>query len=124
MNIPQRIQASRQHPEPESCFRVTRNSRFGNKHKITKGSIGWMVDTGLTLRLCHSKDEAHTVAVELHMDDLKKMQKHEAEKFAEYLDILSQYEYLSCFCPLNLPCHVDNWLHFLQQRAQALAQQA
>ena len=36
------------------------------------------------------------------------------DKFIKvYLLPLVKYKYLSCFCPLDKPCHVDVWIEYL-----------
>lgn len=38
------------------------------------------------------------------------------ERFGEhYLRPLEGYEYLSCFCPLDEPCHVDIWIEYFEK---------
>jgi len=32
-----------------------------------------------------------------------------------YLRPLMGYDYLSCFCPLDKPCHVDIWIEYLEK---------
>ncbi len=38
------------------------------------------------------------------------------EWFVEcYLRPLMKYDYLSCFCPLDKPCHVDIWIEYIEK---------
>ena len=30
-----------------------------------------------------------------------------------YLEPLMKYDYLSCFCPLDVACHVDIWIEYI-----------
>lgn len=54
-------------------------------------------------------------AVELHMADLRAWRERRPAEFENLLKLLRGYDYLACWCSLDVPCHVDNWLYFLNE---------
>ena len=100
---PKRIQRKRTagYVQPPNTKYMGRKGRvqsiWANEHKITP-------------------EVSREQAVELHKKDLENMKADSPTGFEKLLDILDGYENLSCFCPLDKPCHVDNWLYFLRLR--------
>jgi len=58
----------------------------------------------------YGRDEA----VDRHMNYLRELKLFSPDEFNARLDYLRQFENLSCWCPLEVRCHVDNWLYFLK----------
>jgi len=116
MNIPTRIVASRQHPEPAGTKRVCRPSKFGNNNKIIKVAkdfyiINFPENNGTAEWL--SIAAAHQRAVEFYAIDMIDL----LYENPAYYDELFEYKHLACFCPLELPCHVDAIIVHLTRRA-------
>jgi len=107
MNIPDRLQASRQHKEPEGTKRVCRPSKYGNKYKLITGGF-------LSVAMQHE-----------HAVNMYKIQMEEnLSNDPAYYDDLFNYEHISCFCPPHLPCHTDAIIAHLKRRAAELEQVA
>ena len=60
-----------------------------------------------------SKREAHRIAVKLYRGHLRRMIEDDntREKFVQ----LNCYDYLSCWCPIDMPSHVDIMIEELEQ---------
>ena len=121
--IPTRIVASRQNPEPESTFRVSRTSRFGNDYHVVtvkgKTPIYYVENkkTGYKSKFAiQSKEAVHKHAVEMFKIQMEAI----LEKDPAYYDILLGFKHISCFCTLDLPCHADAIIEHLKRREQEL----
>lgn len=116
MTVPTRIRASRQHPEPEGTFRVCRTSRFGNDYRIRKLKSGnWQVFNPKTNYISismGSENIAHEHAVRMFQFQIDALLAIDPA----YYDILLKYKHISCFCPLDLPCHCDPIIKLLERR--------
>lgn len=122
MKVPQRIQASRQHKEPTNCRRVCRPSKYGNINRIVKVSNDcYIVDYPSRVGTAEwlSKFDAHKRAVEFYDLDMNDFLYDDPA----YYDNLLNYDYISCFCPLSLPCHCDAIIRHLEQRIKVLMAQ-
>lgn len=97
-----RLKGWRQPPNTRYCGRGT---KYGNQHKIIVTLDGWVVD-GVKFQ---TRYDAQKYSVEKYkMDVLEELKRNPA-----YFDELKGYENLSCFCPLEMPCHVDAIIEFL-----------
>jgi len=107
MNIPQRWQRSRRAgaKQPDSCRYVGRGTMWGNENKVS----GWLSS--------EQKIENHKRAVSFYKMDMKVW----LSKSPDYFDDLLNYEYISCFCPLDMPCHCDAIIEHLRERIKVLA---
>lgn len=125
MNVPQRWQRSRKAgaKQPDSCRYVGRGTQYGNRHYIIKEENDWLVfdceDLSYQKQFitCHTLKDAHTKAVELHKTDMLIWLEHNPA----WLDVLLGYKYISCFCPLDMPCHCDAIIEHLRERIKVLA---
>ena len=79
------------------------------------GRKGWRTGFNKFANWYSVEEYGQAEAVRLHMEDLKEMKAKEPGKFNEMLDELREYDYLSCWCAADEPCHVDNWIYFLSQ---------
>jgi hypothetical protein len=102
--IPKRWQRSRKAgaKQSDSCRYVGRGTKYGNKHKVITG--GFLMVTF-----------AHEHAVNLYRLQMEENLKNDP---AFYDDLLN-YEYISCFCPLDMPCHCDAIIEHLKKRVNA-----
>ena len=112
---PKRIQRKRtagwkQPPNTRYCGRGT---KYGNTHVIKKMPIYWMVEIAPnhpSVRVTHTLKEAHQVARDFYAEDMKRI----LEKAPNFYDDLRKYTHLSCFCPLDMPCHLDPIIEYLE----------
>lgn len=111
---PQRWQRSRRlgSRQPSSTRYCGRGTKYGNphvvEHAIRNGKDIWIVATGdCETETFTNRVVAHARAVELYKNDFMERAKHDRGLIARTKQELGQYEYLSCFCDLSLPCHVD-----------------
>ena len=100
--IPQRWQRSRKAgaKQPDSCRYVGLVTMYGNEHKVITGRF-------LTKYFAHE-----------HAVNLYRLQMEEnLHNDPAYYDDLLNYEYISCFCPLDMCCHADAIIEHLKLRA-------
>jgi hypothetical protein len=95
MQIPKRWQRSRKAgaKQPNSCRYVGRGTMYGNTTKIGHGITRHQ-------------------AVECYKMDMKII----LSRCPDFYDDLLNYEYVSCFCPLDMPCHCDAIIEHLKTR--------
>ncbi len=107
MNVPQRYQRSRKagDKQPDSCRYVGRGTGYGNAYKVAK-----------SLSKEH-RIENHDRAVRMYKMQMRSW----LDKNPAYYDDLLNYEYISCFCPLDMPCHCDAIIEHLKERIKVLA---
>lgn len=114
--IPTRVQRSRaksakQPPNTRYCGRGT---KYGNEHVVEYVGSGWWAVDG------EEHDDKKTVqaeAVDMYIYDMQIVLRYKPEFF----DDLLKYEHLSCFCPLDMPCHVDAIIEHLKRREAELS---
>ena len=103
---PQRWQRSRLPGarQPASCRYCGRGTKYGNDYEIQKQATqyGMMVE----------REYALTKFRQQMADNLK----HDPA----YYDDLLNYDFISCFCPLSLPCHCDPIIEHLKERIKEL----
>jgi hypothetical protein len=112
--IPTRWQRSRKAGarQPDSCKYVGRGTVYGNRHKVqTRFDEG-----GLTKPYTIPLKQAHENAVEDYLEDMSILLGNDP---AFYDDLLN-YEYISCFCPLDMPCHCDAIIEYLKRRYERI----
>lgn len=125
MNIPKRIQRKRTkgYRQPPNTLYCGRPSKWGNPLKVSNGKI--YIDAGHRRNpqykwtyLCNGDV---TDMIDIYKNMFKPIQERKIRPDIltsdflywcvrlRYYDIteLSKYDYLSCFCPLDRPCHVD-----------------
>lgn len=97
----QRVQTSRQHKDPPNCFRAARPSMYANRYRMKKATNPYeeMVE--------------HYYAVERFREQMEEILKRNPA----FYDPLLEYDFISCYCPLHLPCHVDMIIEHLTRRA-------
>lgn len=116
MNTPDRVQRSRkagskQPPDTRYCGRGT---KYGNEHVIEKLDNGWW---GIEGEEYDNKYDAQNDACDLYSYDMRIVLRYKPAFF----DDLLNYKHLSCFCPLDMPCHVDAIIEHLKRRAVELS---
>jgi len=126
VRIPHRHQRSRLKDarQPESCKYCGRPGKFSNDYEIfdvnTKGHPGFYYisnrKTGYLSNVFGGDQSAHRHAVEMHKIQMESNLKSDPA----YYDDLLKYKWLSCFCPLDLPCHVDTIIEHLRKRVTHL----
>jgi len=90
---------------PAGARYVGRGTRWGNPNQITQTATnGWNVnhDNGSSVGVFASKREAHRFAVEAYRAHLKAN-----PKLADRARVELRGRDLMCWCPPELPCHVD-----------------
>lgn len=99
--IPDRVQRSRKagSKQPPNTRYCGRGTKYGNKYKVSDYK-----DV--------SKWDAHKYAFWHYAGSLQEIVKTDPA----YYDDLLNYEHLSCFCPLDMPCHVDAIIEHLKRR--------
>lgn len=125
MNIPQRWQRQRKAGarQPDNCRYVGRGSPYGNDYKVITMDGTYItcyavdnLKTGYQTGVIFSKEKAHEHAVEMHkIQMIENLRKDPA-----YYDKLLNFKYISCFCPLDLPCHCDPIIEHLKERIKVL----
>lgn len=92
--MPQRIQRLRVKGwrKPPGTLNATRPSRHSNPFSMIGGEMG---------------REDSIFRFRLHLDI---MQRNEPEKYNALLDEVRAAKNIMCFCPLDKPCHVDEWI--------------
>jgi uncharacterized protein DUF4326 len=97
---PQRIQRKRTKgwKQPPLTKYLGRGTAHGNEYVI-------------------GKDGTRDECLQLFRGRLEAMiQFYGARTFVQhYLEPLAPYENLSCFCPLDVPCHVDIWIEYMNR---------
>lgn len=123
MNVPQRLQRSRQAGAKHgNCRSVVRGTKYGNDYEIKmidkRLQIGYVINrkTGYHSRQISGEAALHKHAVEMHKIQMEENLKSDSA----YYDDLFNYDFISCFCPLNLACHCDVLIEHLQKRLQEL----
>lgn len=128
MTLPQRhqrirhIQGAKQPPGTVYVGRKRGISKFSNPHYILRRrDQEYYVFVRLEadrpqLDGPYSKMGAHVRAVELYRVDMAKWLK----KDPVYFDELLNAKYISCWCDLALPCHIDPILEHLTLRIKEL----
>lgn len=110
--MPKRYQRSRTKgaKQPASCRYCGRGTIYGNDYRITHPTPeNWKVtyiQTGNDWNF-HTELEARTWSIEMYKHDTESIMQHDRGWIARLKQDLGRYEYLSCFCPLDMPCHVD-----------------
>ncbi len=61
--------------------------------------------------------KAHERAVEIHKIQMEANLRSDPA----YYDDLLGFAFISCFCPLDLPCHCDAIIEHLEERGKVLA---
>jgi Domain of unknown function (DUF4326) len=123
MNIPTRVQRSRKagSKQPEGtryCGRHNGYNPFASQHNIEKTNKNWYVwADGEWIRF-DSQIEAHTFSVARYKRDMVDWLSVDPEYFDKLLR--PEVKHLSCFCPVDLPCHVDAIIEHLTKRAKEL----
>ncbi len=114
MNIPKRWQRSRAKcaKQPASCRYCGRGTKYGNKHKVESDFWDAEFDKWFSIPL----RQAHENAVEEYLEDMSIWLGNDPA----YFDDLFNYKYISCFCPLDLPCHCDAIIEHLEKRIKEL----
>ncbi len=104
MNIPQRWQRSRKagDKQPDSCRYVGRGTKYGNPVRV--GNLDYKTHKPRT-----------------HQDVVNDYRLVIAGRSIYYYDDLLNYEYISCFCALDMPCHCDAIIEHLKERIKVLA---
>lgn len=113
---PQRIQrlrtkGARQPPNTRYCGRGT---GYANTHKVEPdGECFKVFDAdyfGGNYRYFMMRKDAHVFAIELFKKDTEEYMALNPK----YFEPLRGFDFLSCFCPPSLPCHVDVLIECLQ----------
>ena len=102
------------HSKPVAVRYVGRPTRWGNPYRVVKGRSGLLGvitpdERVVTLRTDCTGSEAARVAVrgfQRHLDHLDRSTKPRAV-LARHLAPLVTADVLSCWCPLDAPCHAD-----------------
>lgn len=91
-----------------------RGTKYGNMHKVeTEGECFKVFDVdyfGGNYRYFMERKDAHAFAVKLYKKDTD-------EYFIlnpKYFEELRGFDFLACFCPPSLPCHVDVLIELLE----------
>ena len=94
---------------PDNCKYVGRPGKFGNPFIVsdeltaleaTRRYKECILNNAMTYYYFYEVDAS------LMFDHFKYI--------SEHINDLKQYDYLSCFCPLNKPCHVDVLIELLK----------
>ncbi len=102
-NTPQRVQRSRAKGSktPPNTRYIGRPTKWGNPYRVKKPTTVLTVEQRFSLHLPLCSDRAEAV---------KKYEWWLGRRLAidpTFLEPLRQYDYLSCWCPIDEPCHVD-----------------
>jgi len=94
MNIPNRIQRRRIKGwrKPHNTLNATRPGRHGNPYTMIGGEFG-RDDSLLSFRVY-----------------LDVMERDRPEEYKHLIDDIKNADYVMCWCPLDRPCHVDEWI--------------
>ena len=123
MNIPTYVQRSRkagakQPPETYYCGRHNGYNPFANRHNIEQMGQYWYLWADEWIRFDDQTD-AHNFSVTRYKRDMADLLNVESA----YYDKLFDYKYLSCWCSVDMPCHVkDAIIPYLERRARELEQ--
>jgi len=117
MKIPKRIQrlrakGAKQPPNTRYCGRP---SKYANNHKVETMIYDAEFDKWFDVPL----KQAHENAVEDFLEDMSILLGNNPA----YYDDLFNFDYLSCFCPPELPCHVDAIIQHMIRHAAILDEQ-
>lgn len=104
LQVPKRWQRSRRHgmKQPTSCRYVGRPTMYANKNHMVAGE-----------ERTFGEHKRVTKEYELDMKIILSL-------CPEYFDDLLHYEWISCFCPLDMPCHCDPIIEHLSRRIKEL----
>jgi len=115
--MPKRIQRTRKHKQPPNTKYCGRPTKWGNPFRLTTDGyiecfsinrkildpwILWSMTGGFELN-----DICDLYKIWLIEDLQKRYQFLPKPPSIENLDQLKEYDFLSCWCPLDKPCHVD-----------------
>ena len=107
--MPTRIQRRRTRGwrAPDNCRYVGRPTQWGNPCEVlSDGDLHWLIrQPGLIEGPFGSRESAIDESLAKYRGWLRSMQRH--GELAGFLEPLREYEHLSCWCPLDKPCHVD-----------------
>lgn len=97
--------------QPENCRYCGRGTVYGNDYVVVKVKGGFKVRNYFSLfaepTVYTTRYDANKRAVDLHAQEFEKRTLHDRGLIARVKKDLGRYKFLSCFCPLTLPCHVD-----------------
>ena len=124
---PKRIQRKRTkgYKQPPGTCYCGRGTKCGNDYKIITidGRVPvYFVEneiTGYKTGVIFSMEAAHAHAVDMYENVQMKIN---ISGNPAYYDDLLNYENLSCFCPLDMPCHVDVIIKHLEGRANEVTE--
>jgi len=88
---------------------ITRNTPFGNPHKIEGRDGGFYVGNDFFAL----ERDARECSVRLFNGRLERMRKHEPEALARLLVELSKFDAVACSCNPWKACHGDVWIKWL-----------
>jgi hypothetical protein len=117
--IPTRVQRSRKagSRQPEGTRYCGRGTKYGNDSVVEKDGDAWVVDKYDAAIWFDNREYANEEAVE-RFQSLQMFWTLRADP--AYYDDLLNYKHLSCFCPLDMPCHVDPIIEHLKRREKEL----
>lgn len=106
MKIPKRIQRKRTkgYKSPPGTRYVGRGTEYGNLYRTQK----------------YSNEYAQMVEHHYAVACYEWQMKSNLSKDTAFYDDLLNYKFISCFCPMNLPCHCDPIIKHLEMRYKIL----
>jgi len=110
MKREQRLRGVKGYKHPPNCRSVVRGTMWGNPHRVVNDGGSWFVDSpyGRSCRFPSERQAALLAVARFRM--------YASSKIAAdptWLDPLRRYDFLSCFCRLDMPCHVDTLIELL-----------